>query len=1177
MKQRISILAFTFAFLGILMPTNSMAENYDIVTITVQASAYDASKPPQFAKVKYNKLCPLITTSDDMGAGELIRNWAFFNGYPVFANDAYGQIAMGNDFLDSPYSASAWAQQVRSLKRDSHSPLTYSDNTGGVRRFTGTSAIWPHQVNNTNSTLINGNDAKVMIRTGWSFAQHDVDYSENDIKAGLYTAQQVADRFQPLSELWAENATGIGLKVMVEPSGAHTYIDAGKLSDEICWNIFQNGVVGTYPEMTHTLVNDWTSGTDWTTFGTNKPTETTRRIFFQGHENEWFNAINSADGTEILIGGTHGIGDDILAFMKNTVQPTDQFWVASADEVWEYYHLYNNATIQNLNYADGTLTFQVKVPKYQKSQFRELTINIPGITNGSNPTYSNNVIVGGARQNNGQYTINIGLEDKIYTYIEELIAYYRAHQYNTYVKDDAQYLIDLLLPGTKKDDYQSQLDAAAVFTTYQVTTSVGEKVLAAGGQDAAAAVTYTFPKYLLSGTDLYQATKNGSKPYYVTTFTPNSGTDNRTVTYTKAVENVTFFAEGENLDGAFFNPKSMGNINDNGKGEYLPWHEASNAAGGYITSPVTVTTVQPGKYNLVVACGDSFNNATHYATFTFKLGDKTIFTFQTDYQGIKEYTKEAILVKEPMTLTVEAIESGTSRWIDYLYLVKTAEYDATVPDVEISAATTDLDITDGVSPVTITATATGYEGAAIAQTVIKDADGNTLATNSGSTCQYSFTPTQLGNIIFTAEATDNQNRTGASQDLTITVKSDFTLTAVSNMGDPIANTTFTAQTDNKNYSFLYPRYLLKGTTLYETAARSADSRQLHYGENVTFSLANKNIERTIDYTAAVANIVFFTEGEDVTGARKWTNNKFDSGQGQSYALTLGSMGACGGFKSEGQGSNTLTTLPAGQYQLTAIIGCTNSTSTYTFKAGNTPIGSYNATPSTASLVTYTTDPFTLDGETTVTAASSIGPDNSQNWIDLVYIKKLDAQPVTVGTQGYATFSSLYSLDFTSVSGIKAYIATSATNGAVDMTQVTGTVPEATGLLLQATIGSTTSTTIPLATTVPTTITNNLLLAHTEEGEVAAGNYVFSGKKDGTELGFRQLSEPTNVPAGRAYLTLPDGSPARLSITFDNLPATIGPLHTGNATEANLQIYNLNGQKSGWHKGIIISNGRKYIK
>jgi hypothetical protein len=131
-----------------------MAENYDIVTITVQASAYDASKPPQFAKVKYNKLCPLITTSDDMGAGELIRNWAFFNGYPVFANDAYGQIAMGNDFLDSPYSASAWAQQVRSLKRDSHSPLTYSDNTGGVRRFTGTSAIWPHQVNNTNSTLI---------------------------------------------------------------------------------------------------------------------------------------------------------------------------------------------------------------------------------------------------------------------------------------------------------------------------------------------------------------------------------------------------------------------------------------------------------------------------------------------------------------------------------------------------------------------------------------------------------------------------------------------------------------------------------------------------------------------------------------------------------------------------------------------------------------------------------------------------------------------------------------------------------------------------------------------------------------------------------------------------------------------------------------------------------------
>lgn len=242
---------------------------YDVVTITVNAATYDDSKPPVFARVKYNKLCPLVITSDDMGAGELIRNWSFFNGYPVFSNDAYGQISMGDDFLDSPYNASAWAQQVSSLKSASHQPLVYSDDTGGERRFTGTSAIWPHQVDNTNPTLINKNDAKVMIRTGWSFAQHDVDNATD--------AETIANRFKPLSDDWASKV-GIGLKVLVEPAGSHKYIDAGKQSDEICWNIFQNGDAD-HAEMTNTLISDWTSGTaDWTTFGSNKPDATTRRI-----------------------------------------------------------------------------------------------------------------------------------------------------------------------------------------------------------------------------------------------------------------------------------------------------------------------------------------------------------------------------------------------------------------------------------------------------------------------------------------------------------------------------------------------------------------------------------------------------------------------------------------------------------------------------------------------------------------------------------------------------------------------------------------------------------------------------------------------------------------------------------------------------------------------------------
>ena len=1155
---------------------------YDVVTITVDAPNYDSDNPPVFARVKYNKLCPLVITSDDMGAGELVRNWAFFNGYPVYANDAYGQISMGNDFLDTPYNASAWAQQVKGVKRNTHQPLTYSDGAGGIRRFTATSAIWPHQVNNTNSSLINGTDATVMVRTGWSFAQHDVDYSEKDVKDGVYTAEQVEARFAPLSQSWAENATGIGLKVMVEPSGAHTYVDAGKLSNEICWNIFQNGD-NNHAEMTNTLISDWTSGTDWTTFGTNKPEKTTRRIFFQGHEGEWTSAINSADGSTFIIGGTHGIGDDILSFTKELAiggshDKADRFWVAGADEVWEYYHLYNNAKITDISYAESKLTFKVKVPQYKKNQFRELTINIPGITDGTTCTFSDNVITGSARQNADYYTINFGVEDKINTYIDELITYYRGHLHNQYVKDDAQYLIDRLLPGLRTD-YQTRLDATPAYGTYSVKTDVNEKTLISGAQDAAYAVTYTFPKYLHNGTDLYQATANGSQPFYVTTFTPNAGTDDRTVNYTKVegLHDITFYSEGEDLDGAHYNPKSMSNINNNGKGEYLPWHQASNGAGGYINNNevITVTTVQPGKYNLVVAVGDSYNNASNYATFTFKLGDKTIYTFQTDFQGIKEYTKEAIVVKEPLTLTVEATGSSTSRWIDYLYLEKIAEYDETVPEITMTASSSTIDVTNGITPVTITATATGYQSTGITQTVIKDAEDHILASANGNTCQYVYTPTQLGNIIFIGEATDAQNRTGISEDFPITVKSKFTLTAHSNYGDELANTTFENNTADMNYRFLYPRYLLKGTNLYETEARGTSNSEVHYGEELTFSLTNKNIERTINYnTLTATNIIFYVEGEDVEGVGRWTNASFDKNQGQSFALTLGSMGTAGGFKSESQGSTTVTTLPAGQYQLTAIIGSTNAPATYSFKAGGTSIGALTPTQSTESLTTYTTSPFTLEGDTPITISSTQGTGNSQNWVDLIYIQKLDAIPVSVTDAGYATFSSKYALNFPENGTIKAYKA-SVNDNKIKMTQVSGNIPSETGLFLAGTVGEAVETDIPLATSVPNSIEDNILEAHVDEGKVDAGNYVLSGT--GANIAFRKLGSATNVPAGRAYIkgtSIPNGV-RTIEVTSDDVTGIqLVPMEPATLTAP---AYNLKGMPvSEQTKGVIVRKGKKYI-
>ena len=635
---------------------------YDIVSIKITTPTYDTSKPPVCAKVKYNKLCPLIITSDDMGTSELVNSWAFFNGYPAFSSNTYSYISKGDNFLESPYREIELKQQIKELKRSDHQPLTYTDGTGGVRRFTATSAIWPYEVENKNYMLINGKDAKTMIRTGWSFAQHDVD------KEYAANAETIASRFKDLSENW-EDIVGIGIKVMVEPNGNHKYIDAGKQSDEICWNIFQNGQLPNYPEEKNARISDWTTGSDWTSF-THKPEATTIRFFFQNKEKEFEDRIEKADGSLMILGGTHGLSSIILNYLRDIVQPSDKYWVTGADEVWEYYHLYNTSKITDIIYENEILSFNVKIPRYKKHQFRELTLNIPGVTNGTSCSFSNNIITGAGKQNRDYYTINFGMENRIYSYIEELITYYRAHQHNSYVKNDAQYLINLLSPGDKKKNYQAMLDAAPSYCSYQITTDIGNKELASGAQDEATPITFCFPKYVLDGTDLFETTPNETEPYYMITYTPDKGRNYKTINYKEVIHDVVFFIEGEDLDNVQYHPVNTNNINNKNKAEYYVYHWSSNAAGAIIKDPTNIATLQPGSYKITVATGATNDKENNNTIYTFKLGDNSVYSFTSNKTGINEYFTDLITVNEEQTLTLEAANPNTSRWIDYLYIQK---------------------------------------------------------------------------------------------------------------------------------------------------------------------------------------------------------------------------------------------------------------------------------------------------------------------------------------------------------------------------------------------------------------------------------------------------------------------------------------------------------------------------
>ena len=182
-------------------------------------------------------------------------------------------------------------------------------------------------------------------------------------------------------------------------------------------------------------------------------------------------------------------------------------------------------------------------------------------------------------------------------------------------------------------------------------------------------------------------------------------------------------------------------------------------------------------------------------------------------------------------------------------------------------------------------------------------------------------------------------------------------------------------------------------------------------------------------------------------------------------------------------------------------------------------------------------------------------------IDFVLVEK-----ITPATE-YSTYVTTQALDFSSVSGLEAYVATSATAGGVTLTQVTA-VPAKTPLILKGTAD--TEYSVPFATSATAPATN---LLKAGDGTTTIGgdsnyDYVLSSGK------FVRANAGT-VAVGKAYLHL-DPAPAshELSLIFGDDATGIQNIKVG--AEDNV-YYDLQGRRVLYpKKGLYIVNGKKVI-
>jgi len=884
------MLSFLFVantMLAQTLPTDVIS--YETVTVTIPATSYNENAGgeglgvPQMARVKYNKTFPLVITSDDMGKTELTNNWAEVNGYPNVNNTTdLGFQPGGTKFLAAPYKK--YYTQHESQNVNNYEPMTYTDNVGKQQRYRMTSAIMPYDVNSNNYAKINAEDAKLMLRTGWSFAQHDVDNTSS--------VDAISEAMTTNNTIWKESV-GTEIKVMVEPNGNHQYLDAGRQNSGICWNIFQNAATG-HP-FNSRAVSDWTHNrTNWTATGvgtlpttfSSKPEGGYARSFFQGHESEWMNEVNNADGSQIIIGGTHGLGDEIKQHLRTAANVKDNAWVGSADEVWEYYHIYNNVKIENVSYNDNKLTFDVQVPTYQKNQYRELTLNIPGLTGTGAPTFSTAngktvPVTGGYKIDGGTgigYTMNIGLESSINEYINELMTIFRDDQTNEFVKRDIRYLASQLWDASA---CIASLNAAPAYShTINARldgTSDSDYPLAMIKTDTNGDKSFRIPRYVAKNGSLYETDGAAAGPKYAKTIATAGTSSDVDYTNKNLDSSVVLYAEGEDLEGTTVIGADL-EYNEHQDGRYYATNVASMGMAGSIVSgsPATVSKTLPrGKYKITVGYGESYKSQGTY-NYNVKVGDTQVYTFAnsgaTD-KAVTEFTSSDFNVEQdntPITITTDNTNAD-SRWIDYVYVQKTADLAAIAPTMTFTSSTTASTIKTGTTA-TLTANALPNGGSNLTTSIYAaDSEGNIsgspLATGVES-ASYAFTPDAAGTSYFLAQSTNSADVTNSELiALTATDITNYTL----NIVDKSGNTAMTATIANPGSP--------AQTDPLPVAYRSPFAENYHYYLNAT-DAQNNNTANALANTDAWTNANIYV-GYDVKstfGADKkfaiWADNNY---------------------------------------------------------------------------------------------------------------------------------------------------------------------------------------------------------------------------------------------------------------------------------------------------------------
>ncbi len=426
------------------------------LTLTLPEGADTDLVTASFPILKYNKKFIFSYTADDGPVGAYGKVWCAVNKRWV-DDEKYYHLG-----------------QTKSTGYVPEKTLGYTDGCGIERRLPIGVAIWPN-CGGANKYMdddpkspaqypyILWKELNPILDFGGEIYFHNIDQDTWGSDDPLKIVEGLKeDQTKTVSKL------GRGMKVMMRPDGNNNYITAATMYDDLVMSFAENTpAVYLYPSDDPDLYKSVGQ----------------RRMYTDNNtsEMEWIKGIHDAENPVWAHLFTHTPMQAILDFLTEVNNAygkdgDDSCWMATVDEVYEYWFVRRNASIHKR--VDGrTVKFSISAPVDQHFHHKDLCLNIEGISSLDGITVESNDTVYGLSYgiNNGRLLVNASYDEQITGRAEKYTSAFEK-SLDEDDKSSAEYFIQLLKPSLRTT-YLERIGAVTqppVLTRFSLSKDVTE-------------------------------------------------------------------------------------------------------------------------------------------------------------------------------------------------------------------------------------------------------------------------------------------------------------------------------------------------------------------------------------------------------------------------------------------------------------------------------------------------------------------------------------------------------------------------------------------------------------------------------------------------------------------------------------------------------------------------------